>query len=358
MFFYALNAMHRAVTIRDVAAAAGVHFTTVSLVLRNDPRIRPATAARVHAAVAKLGYRPNPMVMALMASVRGRKRSAVTLAFCTHWEDDSWKQVRPHRLFFDGARERAEAMGYRVEHFNLAQTGVTPERWSRIFVTRNIRGLILASFQTLVHELPLNWSEFSVVRIDPNPRNPHLDTVSTNQTQIVRVAFRQARARGYVRVGLATNQLWDERLGDTILSGFLTEQVSVPLRQRVAPFRTYEWSQEAFSKWFRAAKPDALLAMNDTVVLGWLKSLGVRVPGNLGFISLDQIDNTGALAGMRKNHALLGASAIDMLVGKMHHNERGVPDFPRITLIAGKWIDGSSARPLPGGVEDPTAFIG
>ncbi len=36
--------MKKRVTLRDVAAAAGVHFTTVGLALRCDPRINSRTA--------------------------------------------------------------------------------------------------------------------------------------------------------------------------------------------------------------------------------------------------------------------------------------------------------------------------
>lgn len=348
-------------TIRDVAVQAGVHFTTVSLALRNDPRITAATAAKVRAAAEKLGYRPNPMVTALMTSVRvgRRKKHRVPLGFCTHWEDDDgWKKVRTHRLYFEGASQRAEAMGYRVEHFNLARAGYTGQRWSQIFQTRNIRGLILASFQRPMHELPLRWSEFCAVRIDPNPKNPHLDTVCTNQTQIVRVAFRQARARGYERIGLALHQLWDERMGDTILSGFLVEQASQGARQRLPAFRTYDWSRDAFAQWYRKARPDALIAMNEPVVLGWLQELGIRVPLDLGFISLDQTDEKGGIAGMLKNHVLLGANAVDMVIAKLQHNELGVPEFPSVHLVSGKWIDGASIRPLPRGVADPAMLIG
>lgn len=347
-------------TIRDVAALAGVHFTTVSLVLRNDPRISASTAARVHAAAEKLNYRPDPMVMALMANVRGgrRKRHLVTIAFCTHWQGDGWKQLRPHRLFFEGASKRAESMGYKVEHFNLAQDGMSIARWTQIFKTRAIRGLVLASFQDPVRELPLEWTEFSAVRIDPNPRNPHLDTVCTHQSQIVRMAFRQAQARGYERIGLVSHQLWDERLGDALLAGFLTEQANVPARRRVPAFRTYDWTQEAFAKWFRKAQPDTLIAMDEQRVLGWIDSLRLRVPADLGFVSLDQTDETGAIAGLRKNHELLGANAIDVLIAKLHHNERGVPEFPRITLIGGKWIEGRSVRPLPKEIDDPIASLG
>ena len=50
---------HRNVTIRDVAKAAGVSKSTVSLVLQDSPKVAPKTRERVWAALDKLGYIPN-----------------------------------------------------------------------------------------------------------------------------------------------------------------------------------------------------------------------------------------------------------------------------------------------------------
>jgi DNA-binding LacI/PurR family transcriptional regulator len=52
-------------TIRDVAREAGVGVGTVSRVLGNQPRVAPATRARVEAAITRLGYRPSPVARAL-----------------------------------------------------------------------------------------------------------------------------------------------------------------------------------------------------------------------------------------------------------------------------------------------------
>jgi len=57
------------VTIEDVARTAAVSTATVSRVLSRPDRVRPPLAARVHAAVASLGYVPNPHARAL-ASLR------------------------------------------------------------------------------------------------------------------------------------------------------------------------------------------------------------------------------------------------------------------------------------------------
>lgn len=53
------------VTVRDVAAAAGVSATTVSHALNGKGRVDPDTRARIAAIAERLGYRPNPQARAL-----------------------------------------------------------------------------------------------------------------------------------------------------------------------------------------------------------------------------------------------------------------------------------------------------
>ncbi|GGS21763.1 LacI family transcriptional regulator [Streptomyces aureoverticillatus] len=52
-------------TLRDVAEHAGVSAMTASRVLRDDPRVLPATRDRVRAAATALGYRPNQVARSL-----------------------------------------------------------------------------------------------------------------------------------------------------------------------------------------------------------------------------------------------------------------------------------------------------
>ncbi|HUN43357.1 MAG TPA: LacI family DNA-binding transcriptional regulator [Acetobacteraceae bacterium] len=65
-----------AVKLSDVAAAAGVAPMTVSRVINTPDRVSPATAARVRAAIEKLGYVPN-MVAGGLSSRRSRMVAAI-----------------------------------------------------------------------------------------------------------------------------------------------------------------------------------------------------------------------------------------------------------------------------------------
>ncbi|WP_284223881.1 LacI family DNA-binding transcriptional regulator, partial [Brevundimonas denitrificans] len=55
-------------TIKDVAARAGVSLATVSRYINGTGKLRPATAERVNAAIAELGFRPNAVGRSLSTS--------------------------------------------------------------------------------------------------------------------------------------------------------------------------------------------------------------------------------------------------------------------------------------------------
>jgi LacI family transcriptional regulator len=51
------------------------------------------------------------------------------------------------------------------------------------------------------------------------------------------------------------------------------------------------------------------------------------------------------LAGIDQNANLVGEAAVDLLIGQLQRNERGLPDYPKTTLVGGTWVDGASVRP-------------
>ena len=55
----------RAVTVKDVAIAAGVSAGTVSRVTSNNPAVQPDLRAHVLSVIKRLGYRPNPIAQSM-----------------------------------------------------------------------------------------------------------------------------------------------------------------------------------------------------------------------------------------------------------------------------------------------------
>ena len=61
------------VGLREVAAAANVCVMTVSLALRDNPRISAGTRDRIKRLAAELGYHPDPELSRLMNHLRASR---------------------------------------------------------------------------------------------------------------------------------------------------------------------------------------------------------------------------------------------------------------------------------------------
>jgi hypothetical protein len=123
-------------TLQDVATRTGVHRTTVSLALRDHPRIPAETRARVRAAAEALGYRINPLVSALMQSRRtGRAVKHVTLAYVTNYPTRyGWRPPHHDRRISFRVQSRARCQfSYSEDGRTFAPLGgefaATPGRW-------------------------------------------------------------------------------------------------------------------------------------------------------------------------------------------------------------------------------------
>jgi DNA-binding LacI/PurR family transcriptional regulator len=79
-------------TIEDVARVAGVSRATASRVINDAPGASGPLRARVHDAVAALGYRPNETARALAS---GRQRTMDVLAI-TYGPEEGWLGVHPY----------------------------------------------------------------------------------------------------------------------------------------------------------------------------------------------------------------------------------------------------------------------
>src|SRR5262245_51498381 len=203
----------RRVTLADIAREAKVHVTTVSLALRNHPRLPPETRSRIQSLAEKLGYRPDPFLQALVA-YRGKvmkRRNPPTLAYVTNWNTRlGWQKVTAHPQFYAGALAKARELGFNLDHFWMREPGLTHERLSKILQTRGINGLIIASHMREVDvELHFDWDRFSAVKIDYFPHQPELHNVTNDQCKIVRLAMQRVMAGGYKRIGFVMHRGWD-----------------------------------------------------------------------------------------------------------------------------------------------------
>jgi LacI family transcriptional regulator len=209
--------------------------------------------------------------------------------------------------------------------------------------------------------LELDWDNFSAVKIDYFPHHPVMHNVTNNQSSIVRLAMRKVLAGGYQRVGFVMHRGWDHAVDHHWTAGFLCEQQHLPAKNRVPAhiFPDLEpverWFHEThasvladyepFRAWMKEYKPDVIISKGD-YVLPLLERMGLKIPRDIGFVDLFLEDTNGKTAGVRQNHALVGATAVEILAGQLQHNKFGLPEVSTTTFVQGTWFDGASC-PIP-----------
>ncbi|MEJ0001073.1 MAG: LacI family DNA-binding transcriptional regulator [Verrucomicrobiota bacterium] len=152
--------MHHA----QIAAAAKVSRSTVSRALQNHPSLPAATRRRIQDLAREMGYCPNPLVSALMAT-RNHPRSAsnaATLAVLVAWHPTAKIAPLPtDRRYLTGAKQRAEELGFRFEEFWLDEPGLSQHRLGQILVNRGIVAVLVAPIPVNHPPIELKWEHFS-----------------------------------------------------------------------------------------------------------------------------------------------------------------------------------------------------
>ncbi len=332
-----------------VAQAAGVGKATVSLALRNDPRLRPETCRRVQEVAESLGYKPNAVVANLMAQLRASRtpRYQATLALLNAAEDSElFRTVHTFAEWIRGARERAAQLGYGLDDIRLHEPGVPPQRLGSILESRGIRGCVIVG--VLDHgELPAAfdgvWTRFACVVVGVRVTRPPLHFCCNDHFATAVQATEELLSRGFRRPGLVIEEAVDGLVDHRFSAGFHTGVRGLPAAARIPVADFVRRDSARFKAWFQAHKPDAILTLHREVK-EWLANLGAAVPRDVSLAHLDLEPALEGWAGMNQNNHLAGASALDVLVGQIHRNETGVPPFAKSVMIESSWVDGKSVR--------------
>ena len=336
----------------DVARASGVSKNTVSLALRNDPQIPAATRERIARVADELGYRKNPTVAHLMAQLRagaGAEQRSTLALLNANEACDAFRKHRTVPTYVAGIRKRAHLLGYSLDEFWLHDPALDGERLNKILRTRNIRGIVVTGLMDDSHLpdrfLP-TWNAFPCVVTGVRTRDPALSFACTDHHMLALRAVENALRIGYRRPALVIDSAIDRLVEDRFTAGYHIAQTRFSEAQAVEPFYDVALAREkprVFEKWFRREKPDAILTLYHTVER-WIEAMGLRSPDDVGLIQLEWRENHADWAGMHQHNDIVGEAAVEMVVGMIHNNEHGVPEFPRATLIGSSWIDGRTVR--------------
>lgn len=338
--------MERRVTIRDIARSLGCHHSTVSLALRDDPRLPVETRKRVREAAEKMGYRPDPMVQAL-AVYRTAVKPAIDhgkLAWLSNEREPQFGPNYAFRRYADGAAERAAVLGYRLEEFVLRSPGMTPRRMVQILQTRGITGILVAPQPTrrIRARIRMDWTTFSAVAIGYSLAWPPLHMVTNHQYNTAKTAFRKLTSLGCRRIGICIYRVVNERCNGGFLGGYLSERLRWPKEMQIEPYVYDRRDTKQMKAWYHENRPDAVI-VHDSRDIEWMEQeLKLRVPEDICMVCMGE--TTKGYAHISQNSHEVGVAAVDLLISMIQRNERGIPEIPRRLLIEGTWNDGYSVR--------------
>ncbi len=334
------------ITLRDVAAATGLHFTTVGLALRGDRRIHAETVEIVRQAAERLGYRRDAMLSALAVYRHGGEPYRGTIGWLM---PGPLRQILErndgYKLAYRAAVAAAEGLGVKVEAVNAFAPGLSPERLTQMLEARGIRALVLAPLFEPGEYPALPWEKFAVVTVGYSVQRPSFHRVSVHQANSLRALLATLRAAGYRRPGFLIGANANLRTGYNFLGAYLADQELGPEAMRLRPLVTESALPDlgALRRWLAKEAPDCVIA-SEPGALALLKELKVRVPERCGFVLTGVRPWVPEIAGMDERWDAIGVAAVDLVVSLLKNQETGVPRFPRFVLVEAEWKPGATVQ--------------
>ena len=325
------------VTIKQVAAQAGVSTQTVSRVLNDRPDVSPETRTRVQQTIDRLAYKPSAVARSLI----GRRTHTIGVV------GSSLEYFGPSTTLVGIEKEAAES-GFSVLLVLVHEPDTENVRpVLEDMLSRQVEGIIWA-----VPEIGNNHLWVDALAVPTLPivfltmaTRPNLPSVTVDNRLGGRLATEHLLTSGYRHIGLITGPLswWEARerkLGweDALAAAGLV----VNVRQVVNGDWSAASGEQAFTQ-MREQFPevDAIFASNDQMAQGVLHAAwtaNLHVPDDLAVVGFD--DNPEALyfipslTTVRQQSAELGRTAVRMLNNLIQegHQTGRVPEVEAIRL--------------------------
>jgi len=317
----------QAVTIKHVAADAGVSLQTVSRVINNEPNVRPVMQQRVQASIDKLGYVPSIAAQRMSGS-----RSYLLLAINDRERTIADWQARQGNDWVDqmllGGMLKCAEYGYRMifELIDTHSDHVERELGAAIAALQP-DGVILTpphSENALITGL-LARQKIPFARIGSINPGPGI-RITMGDEQAARRATDYLIGLGHRRIGFISGSE-EYSLSAWRVSGWrqAMEAAGLPTDDLCQPGDfTYASGALAAARLLDLPQPpSAIIASNDQMTLAALDLAGQRglaVPGDLSLISFDNSPVAGftepKLTAVDQPVAATFAKAVELLIDR------------------------------------------
>lgn len=342
--------LNKKVTLQDIGRKLGLSATTISLALRDHPRISKETKHKISLVLKDLKYEPNRVARALVTG-----KSNLIGVIVPNSSDQFYAEI------FHGIEDAARSANY---HVLLSNGSYDLEGYAdrmKEMMGLRVEGLIVAPpFMSQKPKLPRFWhdlreSDFHVVMVNRQLDPPIFNQVAADYSTGVRMAVEALASLGHRSVAYVSG-----------------EPAMLPIRQRLAAFRRaarkmgfdsdpglFACSQLTYSGGYEACrqlwtslkkKPTAIVAFSDTVAVGVLRYLHeqkVDVPGQVSVVGCDGTSIgefiSTSLSTVSTPMYEIGKQAFELLLGAIG----GKTPWPQSMILPVKLTLRESVGPVP-----------
>ena len=338
----------RPITMADIARKVGLGRSTVSMALRNHPEIAAATKDRVLKAASELGYQPNPLISLLMSRLHeetATRRDTVLAVISEPEANWHWRDFPIFQTMWAGMESQAKRRGYLIEEFRVGPHGTPPERLNQILVARGIPGIILAPKLETGPSRFTRWENFASVTADLSISTSGHSRSCIDYFHNFNRAWTKLESLGYRRIGFLNNPGLSIRCEHQYHAANLVKLDQLPAERRVAPLTLIgeETTADNVRAWLRRERPDAVLVTSADYMLRVVREVAA-VPEEIGVAALELGCSPAGVSGINERTREIGEASVDMLIGRLQRNERGLLAAPRTLHVEGVWHNGNTTR--------------
>ncbi len=264
-------------TIYDVAEAAGVSKSLVSLVLQGSPRVSPARRAAVQAAIERLQYRPS-QAAAVLAGHRTRTIGMLLDDYRNLWFVD----------FLDGIQQDLAPSHYRVAVENFSVNAHLDPNPLDGFLSLRVDGIVIAMEPTQAMTVDIGIPV--VVAGARDVVVPGADVVANDDRLGGRLAVQHLVELGHAQIGHLTGAGGSARLRTEGYLEAVRAAGATPSVARADGTAELDGYRAAELLLDRHPETSAIFAANDTMAFGAAAALaqrGLRIPQDVSVIGYD-----------------------------------------------------------------------
>jgi LacI family transcriptional regulator len=322
------------VSMRDIAKAAGISVSAVSLALKNSSKVSRKRKEEIVRIARAMGYRPDPRITELMEHLRisrPQRTSSSIGIIIPELTREELSSYPPIKEMIDGVKKIASFAGFGLDTLYLSSPGMSMSRARGIFAARGIRGVLVAPFASGVAEIDLDCEDLCVATVGYSIVKPHLHRACPNYLQMMDEILDECTRLGYRRIGLIMTYNEGGTGHKLFASSFLYYQSKIPEDLHIPILPKPMISAENTSEWFDRYRPDVIISAGASYDL--LLSIGKRIPQDVAFVSIDVSEAPTDAAGANHRYDLVGMEAFKLLMTSINLNLTGVAETPKTVMV-------------------------